>query len=103
MARKKAASASDVSAQELERTPAGKDTPRTEKPAGEPVRADMESPVPTEAARKISLLSAPTGYATPVCTVQAGTHLDLLGEGCGWAMVLFGEVRGWVPADALRR
>lgn len=103
MARKKAAPAPDADVQALEKPEAWNDTPVSEMPAEELVRAAGGRPLPGEAAEKADLLEYPDEDAPALCTVQPGTHLEIIGEDGRWSMVCFGEVRGWIPRGAVRR
>ena len=73
-------------------------TPETEKPA--------EANVGTFGAlatRYACLLDEPTEAGHPVSVVNAGTYLRIVGTVESWTMVLFGNVRGWVPSDVIGR
>ena len=53
--------------------------------------------------RAVAILDRPEKAGHPVSVVHAGTYLQMVSESDGWANVLFGNVAGYVPADALRR
>lgn len=65
--------------------------------------AQFDGPIPTEACCLTTLYDHPAPDGVAVCQVCEGTSLQLIGEDGKWAMVMFGEVRGWIPADAIRR
>ena len=54
------------------------------------------------AVRTVAILNVPGDTGLPVSIINAGTYLRIVKDDGDWVEVLFGNVQGWVPADALQ-
>ena len=63
----------------------------------------QKAPSGVLASRYVPILAAPEPHAGVVCLINAGTYLQVTKEDGEWVQVLFGNVEGWVPSDALQR
>ena len=61
------------------------------------------APAGALASRLVPILAEPKEGASALCLVNTGTYLQVVKEDGEWSLVHFGNVEGWVPADALQR
>lgn len=61
-----------------------------------------KEPAGALAARTVAIMTVPGDSGYPVSVVNAGTYLLIAKDDGDWIEVLFGNVQGWVPADAIR-
>lgn len=54
------------------------------------------------AVRTVAILNVPGDTGLPVSIINAGTYLRIVKDDGDWVEVLFGNVQGWVPAEALK-
>ncbi len=66
-------------------------------------RKKTQTPSGALASRLVPIQIAPEPNAGVVCLVNRGTYLQVTKEDGKWTQVLFGNVEGWAPADALDR